>query len=290
MKRFSALLLLAAMLATMTSCGNTTSSADSGKLTVAVSILPQAAWVKAVGGDRVEVVTLIPPGSSPANYAPGPQDLMAVSRARVYFAIGVPAEVNLLPKVKGVNSDIEIVALHERVGESYPDRMLAPGQRDPHIWLSPRRAAVMVRTIAQVLAAVDSTHQADYCANAEDYVSQLMAVHQRIMNALAACKRKTFIVYHPAFGYLADDYGLEMIALEEEGKAPTPQRLKEVADYARSQGIKTVFYQAEIDSKRAEALANEIGGQAVLLEPLSPDYMENLLAIVEALRKVLVDD
>ena len=94
--------------------------------------------------------------------------------------------------------------------------------------------------------------------------------------ALSALENRAFIVFHPAFGYFADEYGLTMYALEDEGKEATPRRLMEMVDFARESGIRVIFYQAETDVSQAQAFAEEIGGTCVALDPLAAEYTENL--------------
>lgn len=267
----------------LTSCQKN-ETADGEKPVVAVSIVPEATFAKAVCGDLAEIVTLIPPGSSPGNYEPTPEQMEKFSKSDVYFAIGVPTEeANILPSAK----DINVVKLQDKVSAVYPDRTFESGDRDPHIWLSPKRAKVMVQTIADEMSAIDAENKDTYQKNAQDYIAQLDAVDKDITSALEGVKNKSIIVYHPAFGYLADDYGLTMIALEEEGKESTPQHLQEVIDYAKEQNIKAIFYQEEIDSSQSKAFAEELGGKTVQLAPLAPDYIENLKAMAKTISEVM---
>lgn len=275
------LLLGLAMLAVF-GCVNqekeSSSSADNAKkIRVAVSIVPQASFVKAVGGDLVEVITMIPPGANPENYAPGPKIMEQLSDTQIYFAIGVPAEVNgILPRLKQLNPEMKIVDLAAQVDRAYPAREMAPGEKDPHRWLSPKRAVVMVKSIANELAAADPQHAGIYQKNAQAYQAQLEELDKEITASLSGVAGHSFIVYHPAMGYFADDYGLKMIAMEEEGKEATAQGIQSVVDQAKKENIKVVFYQAEMDSKQAQTIAQELGGQAELIAPLDPDYINNL--------------
>ena len=110
---------------------------------------------------------------------------------------------------------------------------------------------------------------------------------KEINEALAGVKSKKFIVYHPAFGYLAEDYGLEMYALEKEGKESTVAHLQEMIDLARQENIKVIFYQEEIDSSQSESFAEEIGGKTMQLAPLSADYIENLKKMAKTMEEVM---
>jgi zinc transport system substrate-binding protein len=180
------------------------------------------------------------------------------------------------------------VDLAEAVRAVYPDRPFESGGRDPHIWLSPRRAQVMVQKIAEEMAALDPQNKEQYEQNAEHYIKELQSIDQQLAEIFAPFNDRKFFVFHPAFGYLADDYGLLMYSLEQNGKEATPQHLQEMIDLAKAEGARAVFCQAEIDDKQSEAFAAEIGAFSVLLTPLSPDYTDSLLdmahKITEALR------
>jgi len=271
---FTACLLAAGCISRPTAPG------ESGKLIVAVTILPQKTFVEAVCGDLAEVITLVPPGYSPENYEPAPQEMVKFSQAAVYLTIGVPAETaGVLSKLKNMT----VVDLAAKVAAAYPDREFSPGQRDPHIWLSPKRVKVMVEAIAATMAGLDPPNAAFYQANAAAFRKELDLVDGKIRAALAGMQDPAFIVLHPAYGYFADDYGLTMQALEEEGKEATPQHLQDMIDLARAKKIKVVFSQAESDSKLPDAFAEDIGGKKVLLDPLSDDYLANLVQMAEAI-------
>lgn len=260
------------------SCASGTDKED-GRLTVAVSIVPQGTFVKEVTGGKADIVTAIPPGKSPETYAPSPAELEKLSRSSIYFSIGVPAEAGILNKLKDINGNIKIVDLADKVKEQYPEIEIAPGHRDPHIWLSPKRAAVMVDIISQELSDADKENSGKFRENAQMYIEKLIELDKEISELLSNLKNRTFIVYHPSLGYFAGDYGLNMVSIEEEGKEAAPLNLQKVIDIARERNIKTVFYQSEMDSKQSRVLADEIGGKAVQISPLAPDYIDNIKKI-----------
>ncbi|WP_347489237.1 zinc ABC transporter substrate-binding protein [Desulfoscipio sp. XC116] len=257
-----------------------TSKEGEEKTIAAVTVLPQKAFVEAVCGDLAEVVAIVPPGNSPGNYEPTPQEMEKFSKASVYFTIGVPTEkANILPKA----GNMKIVDLPAKVAEVYPDREFSPGKRDPHIWLSPKRAKVMVETIAETMSGLDAGNAQTYRANAAAFLKELDRADTEIKETFAGIHNKKFIVLHPAYGYFADDYGLEMYALEQSGKEATPQHLQDMIDLADAENIKVIFSQAEFDSKQPDAFAEEIGGEKVMLDPLSDDYIANLEKIAQAI-------
>ena len=151
----------------MTGCGvNKEEAAASGKPIVAVTIIPEKTFVEAVCGDKVEIITLVPPGSSPETYEPAPMEMEQFSRADIYFSIGVPIEEAYIMPFTG---DIKTVGIHEAAAKVYPDRTFENGERDPHIWLSPKRVIVMIDRIAEEMSLIDENNRAFYEGNAEKY-------------------------------------------------------------------------------------------------------------------------
>lgn len=294
---------------------------DNGKdrIIVGVTIPPEEAFINAIAKDKVDVVTMIPPGNSPANYQPTPQQMTKLSDADIYFSIEVPAEVdNILPKLDDFNKDMKIVYLSDIVGEVYPIRVFSEDEEhshdedehhdeehghdedehdgedghnhtgmDPHIWMSPKRSKVMVETIRDELIELDPENKDFYKNNAEEYLSRLDEVDQEIKMSLEGASKQSFIVYHPSLGYFADDYGLEMVAIEESGKEASAKKLKEVIDFAKENDIKFVFYQEEFDKSQAETIAKEIDGAAISIDTLAGDYIENMRKIAEKFEEVL---
>ena len=282
MKKIILTFLLIVSLFGFAGCNQT--GTDSTKPIVAVSIVPQKAFVEAVAGDLVDVITLIPPGYSPANYEPSNKTMAELSNAEVYFTIGVPTESgNILPDISNIN----VVHLEDAVSNAYPDRTFSDGGRDPHVWLSIQRAKVMVETIASTLSQLDPQNEAVYQSNKTTYLGMLDDVKNQIEAIFADKTMKTFIVYHPSYGYFADEFGLTMVAMEEDGKEATIQHLNEVIDLADTLNIHTIFYQIEIDSSQVNSFAEEINGQAVSLNPLSDDYINNLLEMANRIGDAL---
>jgi zinc transport system substrate-binding protein len=301
-KTYSILIFAVLIGLMMTGCS---SEEEENKASVAVSIVPQRDFVNAVAKDLVDVTVMIPPGFSETNYQPTPKELQALSDADIYFAIGVPAEeANILPRLTEFNKEVTVVNLWSEVAEVYPAREFDSDHGhghededdhghshegiDPHIWLSPKRVVVMIQVIVEELSLVYPEHADAFKKNGDEYIVELEKLDLQIKDALAEYEDEPFIIYHPAFGYFADDYHLEMIAIEEDGKEASAKRIQEVIDLAKENDIKFVFYQEEFDSSQAETIAKEIGGATVKVAPLSEQYIENLQSIVEAFTEVLV--
>lgn len=266
-------------------CGcATTDRNKTRKDVIAVSIVPQATFVKKVCGDKFDVITMIPPGASAETYEPTMKQMAEFEDSRIYFTIGVPSEENsILPSVK---SNTKTVSLHTEAEKLYPEISIN-NERDPHIWLSPKRVIVMIDTIAEELAALSPENRDFFFKNAKDYKNELSGLEKEINDTLKDVKNRKFIAYHPAFGYFAEDFSLTMYALEEHGKEADAKRLSEISDLARKEKITTVFYQAEASGRQAEAFAEEIGGKAVCLDPLSADYTENLKKMAFAIKEAM---
>lgn len=251
---------------------------------IAVTIVPEQTFVKAVCGDLAEVITMVPPGNSPENYEPTPSQMEKFSDASIYFSIGVPTEeANILPNV----GSLKVVSLQDKVSEVYEDRTFESGERDPHIWLSLKRVKIIIETIASEMSKLDPSNEVIYYENAEAYIRQLDEIDNQIKKALEGVQNKSIIVYHPSVGYFADDYGLEMFALEENGKEATAQHLQDMIDLAKRKNIKVVFYQDEIDSSQSESFAEEIGGETMKISPLAADYIGNLKGMAKLMAEVM---
>lgn len=271
MKKIISIALILIFALSITACENTTTTPK--KITVAVSIVPQATFVEKVCEDKVNIVCLIPSGASAESYELKPKEITAFADSQIYFSIGVPAEKNgILPNL---SKDTTVIDLEKAVREEYPDRQIN-GERDPHIWLSPKRVKEMIRTIAKEMSRLDPENSDFYNKNADNYLKELENLNNEILDIFKAKIRRKFLVYHPAFGYFAEDYGLEMYALEEHGHEATSKDLAEMTDLAKGENIKVIFCQAENSVRQARAFAEEIGGRVEILEPLSPDYINNL--------------
>ncbi len=280
-KRCSSILMIFVLLLGLMGCGT---QPQKEQLHIAVAIPPLAAFLEAVVGDVCSVQVMIPSGYSPETYAPTPKELATAQQADVYFSAGVPAEAEaILPHL---NPETQVVQLGEVVDHSYPPRMMSEVV-DPHRWLSPKRAKVMVAAMLDTLCELDPANTSLYEHNAHLYMSELTALDEELQSTLKDLKNRSFLVYHPAFGYFAEDYGLTMVALQEEGKEATPQQLQEMVDFAKSQELHVIFYQEEIDSRQAEAFARELSGIAVVLNPLSKDYCNNLRQMASAISEAM---
>ena len=245
------LLLLVAILAS--SCAPRSQPVETGeaKIRVVVSILPQAYFVRRVGGDRVEVTVIVPPGASPATYEPSASQMRSLAQADLYIRIRVPFEDAWMGKIAAANPDMLIIDSSEGI-----ERI---GGKDPHIWLSPRLVKLQAQAIYKGLVGVDPENKAIYAQNRDQFIADLEALDVEIAEVLAQVRGKKFMVFHPVWSYFARDYGLQQIAIEVEGKEPSAAELAALIETAKTEGIKAIFVQPQFSSKTAETIARQIG-------------------------------
>lgn len=270
---------------------------ESEGMRVFVSIAPQAYFVEQIAGDLVEVDVLVSPGQSPATYEPSPRQVTRLQRARVYFRIGVPFEDGLVEKIRAMAETLRIVDTREGItlrtmkGHRHHDEGRdghnERGAKDPHIWLDPRLVKVQAATIAKALAELDPSHADVFRERLAAFHRRLDAVDARLREALAPLKGRKLLVFHPAYGYFADAYGLEQEPIELEGKRPTARQLVRLIEQARSDKAKVIFVQPQFSAASAEVIAREIGGAVVPMDPLARDYLKNLEDMADKIQAAL---
>ena len=250
------------------------------QIQIIVSILPQKEFVERIGGEKVAVTVMIPPGASPATYEPSPGQLQDVSRAKLYVRIGhIPFENAWMEKIESANRGMQVVDSSEGI------EIIG---NDPHIWLSPARARIQVEHISDALIEIDPDNSEYYARNKEDYLKTLSDLDEDIRNNLSEIKNRKFMVYHPAWGYFARDYQLEQVPIEIEGKEPSASDLVRLTDTARANNITAVFAAPQFNSESAEVIADEIGGTVVFIDPLAKDYAVNMRAVSAAFARYLI--
>lgn len=271
------LLLVAILL--ITACagctGEPAQETQDGRIIVGVTIPPQEEFVRAVGGNYVDVIVLVPSGASPHTYEPTPGQLTALADAALYAEVGsgVEFELSWMDGIRAVNPEMVIVDCSEGIE-------IDAG--DPHIWLSIRNAGTMVENIRHGLIEVDPVHEEEYRENTEEYLASLGALDAAISRQLAGGSRPVILVYHPAWGYFCRDYNLTQIAIEEDGKEPTPQGIERLVEQAKRLNITVIFTSPSYGTRNAGVVADEIGGSVVEADPLAADYLANMERVAGA--------
>jgi zinc transport system substrate-binding protein len=245
-----------------------------GNLTVAVSILPQEEFVKAVGGGHVDVLVMVPPGASPATYEPTTDQLVALSSADIYVKVGspLPFEAVHLPRLIETNPSLAVIDSGEGIEII---------ENDPHTWNAPSNAMIMVGHIATALAEQDPDHRDVYLQNRDAYLAELEGLDADIKGILEGREGQKFMVFHPAWGYFAREYGLEQIPIEIEGKEPSPGQLAALIRQAEEGHITVIFVNPQMSTKSAEVIAEQTGATLVPADPLAGNYTESLRTFAE---------
>ena len=272
-------------------------AAGGERMGVVASILPQKQIAERIGGSHVEVVVMVPPGASPHSYEPTPQQMAKVANSKVYFMVGsgVEFERAWMGKVLQTNPQLQVVngseniKLMEMQAHGHEEEEVGHEEEgmDPHVWTSITNTKEMAKSLHAALAGSDPANAQEYKANLDAYLSELDALDRETKASLAGAGSREFIVFHPAWGYFARDYNLEQIAMEDAGKEPTPQSLAGLVQKAKEHGIKVVFVSPQFSTQSADALANEIGGSVVAIDPLAEDYIGNMQNVVEGFKNAL---
>ncbi len=261
----------------------------SERMNVAVTIPPYREFAEAVGGDRVTVMVMVPPGASPHTYEPTSGQLKALSGTPLYLAVGTGIEFEdaWLTKLTPVNPDMQVVDTSTGISLLRADASGTPvtdatTRCDPHAWLSPANARIIVRNIADAYIAKSPDDTTYFEAQYASYDADLARIDKEIAEIFTNTEEITVLVYHPAWGYYANRYGLSMIAIEADGKEPSPAMLQTIITTAEEKGIPVIFASRESPTRNAEAIAGEIGGHVVYISPLAENYAENLRQVTKA--------
>lgn len=247
---------------------------------VVVSVLPQAYFVERIAGGLVDIEVMIPPGAAPSIYEPTIEQMRAVSRAQLYVKVGHPAftfERTWLSTLLE-SGDVRIV-------DGSAGMQLMEG--DPHVWLSPANAGIMSKHIAAELTRVLPIHRTEIDAGLRDLLGEIDSVDGELRDVLAIYNGGHILVFHPAWGYFAAAYGLHQIAVEVDGKEPSPGDLARIVRRARRERVKVVFQQPQFSTEGAEVVAGEINGDVEVIDPLARDWPQNMRQVGEAIRRAL---
>jgi zinc transport system substrate-binding protein len=252
-------------------------------LKVVVSVLPLETIVQRIGGEHVRVETIVQPGQSPHSFEPTPRQVADLSSAALYIRTGMPFEDAWMSRFHAANPKMRVLDARAGIRLRRDEDAEHGDAMDPHVWTSPLLVKVMARNIRDTLESLDPAHARDYAANYSALIDELSALDREIHATLRGIKRPAFMVFHPAWGYFAEAYGLTQIPVEQEGKEPGAKALVALIDRARSAGVKVIFTQPQLSPRLAEQVARAIGGRVEILDPLAPDYFANLRRVARAI-------
>ena len=282
---FSVSVLLLATIFSLPAYGNL--------LDVYVSIPPQKWLAEQIAGDRATISILLEKSQDPHTFEPTPRKIAGLSEVKLYFTIGMTFEKHLTKKLEQADSGLNIVDSSQGIArraveghdhaQSAAEHASSDGGPDPHIWLSPVNLIAIARNMTDSMAAADTANRDFYEQNLSVLERQLHDLHERIKAKLAGYKDGRFFVFHPAFGYFADAYDLHQVAVEIEGKSPSPKQLFKIVSQARSENIRVLFIQPQFDPNSAKAVAQAIDGRVVALDPLAENVIVNIETMADAI-------
>lgn len=286
--------------------------AFAGKLQVAVGVAPVEYFARKVGGELVQTTVLVPAGADAHTYEPKPSQMRAISAAALYISTGLEFEEAWEGRLKGANKKLLFVHTddglkklpmpeghedhHGKDAHKHGKKAEAKGghahdedEMDPHIWVSPANARHMAAKIAEAFSKADPANAKAYAANLAAFQKEIDALDGELKKLFAAvpAANRSFLVFHPAWGYFARDYGLTQMAIEFEGKEPSPKRLAAIVSQAKAKGAKAVFVQPQMSQRTAGTVAQAVGAKLVVADPLAPDWDANLRKVAKGFREAL---
>lgn len=267
----------------------------SAKTTVFVSVLPQKYFTEQVGGERVEVSVLVERNRDPHTFEPLPAQMAALSQADGYISIGLPFEDSLLPRIRQLNPSLRVFAAdrgiekitgkdedhHGHTHEHGHDH--DHGGSDPHVWNGIREARTIAENTCAALAELDPEGAEYFGRNLGNFLERLDALDAELRELFRGREGAAFLVFHPAWGYLAREYGLEEVAIEVDGKEPKAAEMAAVITDAKRRGVKVVFVSPQFSERSAETIARSIGAAVETVNPLSEEWEENIRAAARAI-------
>jgi len=261
---------------------------------VSVSIAPQKYFVERLMGDSVEVNVMIPPGSGHATYAPTPGQLKSLSQSVAYFKMGhLGFEATWSEKFEAANRQmlwfdlsqgIEVIQGEHHHHHHGDDDHVCTDGIDPHIWTSPTEMKVVIANMKKALLNLFPDHKELINSNYEAFMNDIQGLDEQLYQLKETHPGLKFMIFHPAYTYLARAYGFEQMTIEFEGKTPTPARLKQTIELAREKGVKIIYIQEEFDRKNADVIASEIGAQTVQVNPLSENWLDEMNRFISHLQ------
>lgn len=270
-------------------------------LTVAVSLQPYANVVHEIGGGEVQVVTMLPPGADPHTFEPKPASLKEFAKATVYFSDGSGMDAAWLPRFKGVNKNVNVVSIskgitwmeedehHHHEGEEHCDKHHHDDEDheelDPHLWTSPLQMMQVAENVCEALMSLDEAHKDLYRKRANELIFRLKKLDVELRQTINKLPEggRTFIVFHPAYGYFARDYGMKQLTVEVAGKEPKPRDLMNLVKTGKANNVHIVFVQPQFSKRAAATIAKELDAKILDTDPLSYDYEGNIRALIKSI-------
>jgi len=274
----------------LVSCSSATHVGNKDVITVSIS--PFKYFIDVIGGGDFDVNVMVPAGADPHIYEPAPGQITSLSRSVAYLSDGyLGFEVTWLDRFFEANKKMKKVSMAQNIDLIKAQEHHSGGGEegdDPHYWASPKSAYIMAANVKSLLMALKPANSEKYEKNYSLFCDTIALLDKKARTLFSGFEGKPFMIFHPALGYLARDYNLVQIAVENEGKEPSPLYMKKLIDDSRAENIKIIFIQKGFDSKNAGAIASETGASLRAIDPLGDDWTREVNDIIEAIHESLL--
>lgn len=291
LKYKSSLVMLVLMLAMLVGCSNTKTNTANPENVIYTSIAPIAYIAEKIAGQEFAIEVLIKTGQTPHTFSPSPQQIAAISQAKLLLTTGFQFEDIIVSKLQAgshnltiakIDADIKpLQSIHEH------DHNHHPTGTDPHIWLSPLNVKIIAQNICQIFIKLYPDKSELFDQNLKIFSNSIDQVHTRITTQLKPYQGQSVYVYHPAFSYFTETYQLKQVAVEIEGKSPAPKQIENLILKARNDNVHILFVQPQFDSKSAQVIAQAINGRVVAIDPLARNLLETFTKIADNFEQAL---
>ncbi len=258
-----------------------TGGSPSDKRIITVTIEPLRYFTEQIAGDKFTVKTMVPRGGNPETYEPTARQMVDLSASDLYIKVGNIGFERTWMKRLEANAPHTII-INSSDGITSSDNSMYI--HDPHTWMSTANAMYIARNIYKALAEIDSKDSLYFKKNLERLMGKIEAVDTQIREEITKDKSTTFLIYHPALTYFAQEYGLRQLSIEEDGREPSAVQLKQVINTARQNHVKIIFIQREFDSRKTDIVARSTGAEKVEINPLSYDWDKEMVKIAQSLK------
>lgn len=276
MKKY--LVILLAILVT----AGCTNKKDINKRIITVTIEPLRYFTEQIAGDKFTVKTMIPSGNNPETYEPTTKQMMDFSRSDIYIKVGDLGFERTWMKRLTNNSPHTIVV---DASDGIKAINSTNGVPDPHTWTSPTNARKICTNIYCSLRDLDEKDSLYFYKRLQELYKKIDAVDFAIRNNISHVKDRSFLIYHPALTYFANDYKLNQIPIEEEGKEPSASQMLNIISKAKANDVKIMFIQKEFKSRNTEVISNSTKVKMIEINPLSYDWCQEMTNISEKLKQ-----
>lgn len=292
MQKYLPILFVFSLLLSCNSVSKKEGGDKKGLLTVTIE--PQRYFLEQIVGDTYKINTLVPPGTSPETYEPAPSVMLEMAKSKIYFKVGdLGFERAWSRRLAENNPDVMIVDCSEGIDlmEGHLHNHAGSGHNhsqesmDPHVWSSPKAVKIFAQNMLEALISEDPENEDLYRDNFERFMVKVNNTDSLINNALENVPVRSFIIFHPALSYFANDYNLHQLSIEFEGKNPSLSQIRDLVDVAREENINTLFIQKGYDIKNAKVIASEVGAEIFEIDLLSYNWDEELIRIAEILSR-----